>query len=408
MTASRTPRAVKRVIAVDWSGAKSGARSKIWLAEVRDGRLMRLESGRDRQEVVTHLIEDANVHPDVVIGLDFAFSFPSWFAEREGAKSSEDVWKLVARHGEEWLRDCPPPFWGRPGRKKPTGLELLRKTEKQASDLESSFPKSVFQIGGAGAVGTGSIRGIPHVAALRREGFSIWPFHEVKSPLVIEIYPRLLTGPVNKSDYSARKESLTRGFSEIDDVLAGKAASSEDAFDAAISAVVMARHLDELSALTASRDPTELLEGRMWWPREVREAPTSPPLRVSSPADCPFCHLPRASVVAESRHALAFRDRYPVSRGHTLVVPRAHAATIFDQSADVQADIWRLVARVRNELQFEHNPDGFNVGLNEGTAAGQTVKHAHVHIIPRSHGDVADPRGGIRWVLPERAAYWDK
>ena len=254
---------------------------------------MRLESGRDRQEVVTHLIEDANAHPDVVIGLDFAFSFPSWFAEREGAKSSEDVWKLVARHGEEWLRDCPPPFWGRPGRKKPTGLELLRKTEKQASDLESSFPKSVFQIGGAGAVGTGSIRGIPHVAALRREGFSIWPFHEVKSPLVIEIYPRLLTGPVNKSDYSARKESLTRRFFEIDDVLAGKAASSEDAFDAAISAVVMARHLDELSALTASRDPAELLEGKMWWPREVRETPTSAPAKAAPPADCPFCHLPR-------------------------------------------------------------------------------------------------------------------
>ena len=82
---------MKRVIAVDWSGDKSRAQSKIWLAEVGDGRLMRLESGRDRREVVTHLIEDANADPDVVIGLDFAFSFPSWFADREGAKSSEDV-----------------------------------------------------------------------------------------------------------------------------------------------------------------------------------------------------------------------------------------------------------------------------------------------------------------------------
>ena len=305
---------------------------------------MRLESGRDRREVVTHLIKDAKKDPDLVVGLDFAFS----------------------------------------------------------------FPKSVFQIGGAGAVGTGSIRGMPHVAALRREGFSIWPFHEVKSPLVIEIYPRLLTGPVNKSDPSARKAFLVGGFPEIDNMLARMAASSDDAFDAAISAVVMARHMDELSALTASQDPTELLEGRMWWPRKVRETPTSPPVKAAPPADCLFCHLPGGSVVAESRHALAIRDRYPVSNGHTLVIPKAHAATIFDQSADVQADIWRLVAQVRNELQSEFRPDGFNVGLNEGTAAGQTVQHAHVHIIPRSHGDVADPKGGIRWVLPARAAYWDE
>lgn len=398
---------MKRVIAVDWSGAKSGARSKIWLAEVRDGCLMRLESGRDRRKVVTHLIEDANADPDVVIGLDFAFSFPSWFAAERRARSVEDVWDLAAEQGEEWLRDCPPPFWGRPGKRKPDLTAHFRVTD-EAARARGSFPKSVFQIGGAGAVGTGSIRGMSHLATLRAAGFSIWPFHQVKSSLVIEIYPRLLTGPVNKSDPSARKALLTSRFPEIDDMLAGKAASSDDAFDAAISAVVMARHMDELSALTASQDPTELLEGRMWWPRIVRETPTRPSVKAVPPADCLLCHLPGGSVVAKSRHALAIRDRYPVSNGHTLVIPRAHAATIFDQSAAVQADIWRLVARVRSELQSEFRPDGFNVGLNEGTAAGQTVEHAHVHIIPRFNGDVADPRGGIRWVLPERAAYWDE
>lgn len=400
---------MKRVIAVDWSGAKSGARSKIWLAEVRDGRLIRLESGRDRREVVTHLIEDAKQDPDVVVGLDFAFSFPRWFVARRGAKAIEELWKLVAERGEEWLRDSPLPFWGRAGSKKPTGIEHLRKTDKRASDLKKgASPKSVFQINGAGAVGTGSIRGMPHVATLRAAGFSIWPFHEVKSPLVVEIYPRLLTGPVNKSDPSARKALLAGGFPEIDDRLAGEAASSDDAFDAAISAVVMAHHMDEISKLTASRDPTELLEGRMWWPREVREAPTSAPVKTAPPADCPFCHLPAGSVVAQSRHALAIRDRYPVSGGHTLVIPKAHAATIFDQGAEIQADVWRLVARVRNELQSELKPDGFNVGLNDGRAAGQTVEHAHVHVIPRSHEDVEDPKGGIRWVVPERAAYWDE
>ena len=368
---------------------------------------MRLESGRDRPEIVAHLIEDAEADPNVVVGLDFAFSFPGWFAAERGATSVEDVWDLAAEQGEAWLRECQPPSWGRPGRPKPDLTTHFRLTEHQAKSKDAT-PKSVFQIGGAGTVGTGSIRGMPYLATLHEEGFSIWPFHDVKSPLVIEVYPRLLTGPVNKSDYSARKAFLACGFPEIDDGLAGKAASSEDAFDAAVSAVVMARHLDEISALAASQDPKELIEGRIWWPREVREAAAGTPPVAAPPADCPFCGLPGESVVAESRHARALRDRFPVSSGHTLVIPKAHAATIFDHSAEIQADIWSLVARVRNELRSEFKPDGFNLGLNEGAAAGQTVEHAHVHVIPRSHGDVADPRGGIRWVLPEHAAYWDE
>ena len=347
---------MKRAIAIDWSGAKAGARSKIWLAEVRDGRLTRLESGRDRRKVVAHVIRDADADPDVVVGLDFAFSIPGWFAEELGAKlieelSIEELWNLVAEQGEDWLRNCPDPFWGKPGRGKPNLPEHFRQTEERAPKLKGSNPKSVFQIGGAGTVGTGSIRGMPHLATLRTAGFSIWPFHEVQPPLVIEIYPRLLTGPVNKSDAFAREAYLAQGFPEIDDALAHKAASSEDAFDAAVSAVVMSRHVDEISTLTASRDPTALIEGR---------------------------------------------------------IPRAHAETLFAQSAEIQADVWRLVAKVRDKLQSEFKPDGFNVGLNDGQAAGQTVTHAHVHLIPRFDGDVTDPRGGIRWVVPERAAYWDQ
>ena len=404
---------MKRAIAIDWSGAKAGTRRKIWLAEVRDGRLTRLESGRDRREVVAHVIGDADADPDVVVGLDFAFSFPGWFAEELGAKlieelSIEELWNLVAEQGEDWLRNCPDPFWGKPGRGKPNLPEHFRQTEERAPKLKGSNPKSVFQIGGAGTVGTGSIRGMPHLATLRTAGFSIWPFHEVQPPLVIEIYPRLLTGPVNKSDAFAREAYLAQGFPEIDDALAHKAASSEDAFDAAVSAVVMSRHVDEISTLTASRDPTALIEGRIWWPREIREAAASSPRSGHRKADCPFCDVARESVVAESRHALAIRDRYPVSRGHTLVVPRAHAESLFAQSAEIQADVWRLVAKVRDKLQSEFKPDGFNVGLNDGQAAGQTVTHAHVHLIPRFDGDVTDPRGGIRWVVPERAAYWDQ
>jgi diadenosine tetraphosphate (Ap4A) HIT family hydrolase len=404
---------MKRVIAIDWSGAKSGARSRIWLAEVRDGRLTRLESGRDRREVIKHVIDDVSADPDVVVGLDFAFSFPSWFVEQQGTTSIEELWDLVDKRGEEWLRDCPHPFWGRPGKRKPDLTGHLRLTEQRAPKQKGVSPKSIFQIGGAGAVGTGSIRGMPHLARLREaelpEGrFSIWPFHEVQNPLVIEIYPRLLTGPVNKSDHAERKSYLARDIPEIGAALASEAASSEDAFDAAVSAVAMHRHLDEIATLTEARDPTERIEGSIWWPREVREAAARSHAGANPPTDCPFCDLPEDSVVAESRHAFAIRDRYPVSRGHTLVIPRAHSETLFDQGADTQADLWRLVAKVRDELQSEFSPDGFNIGLNEGQVAGQTMEHAHVHLIPRFPGDVADPRGGIRWVLPERAAYWDE
>ena len=73
---------------------------------------------------------------------------------------------------------------------------------------------------------------------------------------------------------------------------------------------------------------------------------------------------------------------------------------------DEQAAIWRLVAQVRGKLASERRPDGFNVGVNDAPAAGQTVPHAHVHVIPRRVGDVADPRGGVRWVLPGKARYW--
>ena len=397
---------MKRVIAIDWSGAKTGAKSKIWLAEVCDRRLTRLESGRGRSEVVKHLIAD--VGGDVVVGLDFVFSFPFWFAKKEGAKSIEKVWDCVDERGEEWLGSCLDPFWGRAGRPRPDLPGHFRLTEQRAPRPKGSSPKSVFQIGGGGAVGTGSIRGMPHLAALRKAGFSIWPFHEVQTPLVIEIYPRLLTGPVNRSDFDKRQAYLAQHCPEVDCEFACKAASSEDAFDAAVSAVVMSRHLDEISTLTATRDPTELIEGRIWWPREMREAAASSTRRPVPQPDCPFCNIPEECVLAESRHALAIRDRYPVSSGHTLVIPKAHAGTLFALSAEIQADIWRLVAKLREDLRSQFNPDGFNVGLNDGQAAGQTVQHTHVHLIPRYDGDVVDPRGGIRRVVPEHAAYWDK
>lgn len=122
---------------------------------------------------------------------------------------------------------------------------------------------------------------------------------------------------------------------------------------------------------------------------------------------CPFCvRLGDALQTAESSTAFALADGFPVSAGHTLVVPRRHVADFFDLPEDEQHDAWSLVAHVRRRLVQEVAPQGFNVGLNVGAAGGQTVARAHIHIIPRFAGDVADPRGGIRWVIPKRAAYW--
>jgi diadenosine tetraphosphate (Ap4A) HIT family hydrolase len=83
-----------------------------------------------------------------------------------------------------------------------------------------------------------------------------------------------------------------------------------------------------------------------------------------------------------------------------------HVASLFDRPAEEQAALWWLVAEVRSRLQAQLKPAGFNIGVNDGQAAGQTVDHAHIHVIPRYNGDVADPRGGVRWIIPDKARYW--
>jgi superfamily II DNA or RNA helicase/diadenosine tetraphosphate (Ap4A) HIT family hydrolase len=120
---------------------------------------------------------------------------------------------------------------------------------------------------------------------------------------------------------------------------------------------------------------------------------------------CPFCAPAVERVLFSTDTALAFRDLYPVSPGHTLVIPRRHAADWWGLTPAERAEIGELVERVKRNLDAECSPDGYNVGFNAGTAAGQTVLHAHVHVIPRFAGDVPDPRGGVRWVVPDTSGY---
>jgi diadenosine tetraphosphate (Ap4A) HIT family hydrolase len=123
---------------------------------------------------------------------------------------------------------------------------------------------------------------------------------------------------------------------------------------------------------------------------------------------CPFCErIATGAVERSSLSAAAFPDGFPLAPGHMLIVPRRHEASFFALSREEQDDLWRLVAQIRDDLQAGLSPNGFNIGINDGEAAGQTVDHAHVHVIPRFDGDVPDPRGGIRWVLPDKAPYWD-
>lgn len=252
---------------MDWSGDRLGAHRKIWLAEAVDGQLVRLEDGRGREAITDHLIEMAKRDPQMVVGLDFAFSMPAWYLERRGLSSAVDLWALADGEADDWLAACEWPYWGRPGVPRPNDVpDHFRRTERDVPRTAGIQPKSVFQVGGAGAVGSGSLRGMRTLHRLHAAGFSIWPFDPTGWPVVVEIYPRLLTGPVVKSSAGHRADYLAARHPELDGNLLLRAASSEDAFDAAVSALIMARHADELTSLPPATDRQTALEGLIWHP----------------------------------------------------------------------------------------------------------------------------------------------
>ncbi len=119
---------------------------------------------------------------------------------------------------------------------------------------------------------------------------------------------------------------------------------------------------------------------------------------------CPFCNLEREKIL-ESELSFAIYDGFPVNEGHALIIPKRHTAIYFDLTNDEQTDCFKLLNEIKAIVQEKYNPPGFNVGININEAAGQTVPHVHIHLIPRYHGDVEEPRGGVRGVIPEKRNY---
>ena len=122
--------------------------------------------------------------------------------------------------------------------------------------------------------------------------------------------------------------------------------------------------------------------------------------------DCIFCNLDQSRIEIENTYALSFKDLYPVTEGHTLFIPKRHVQSFFDLNNNEKEAIFELLELERKKLiQQDNLITGFNIGINDGSDAGQTVMHCHVHLIPRRNGDMTDPRGGVRGVIPEKQSY---
>ena len=300
---------VQRFAGIDWSGRMdaAGQRRHIWAGVWTQGASgkprVQLEAGRTRDEVGDWLLELAREVPRLVVGIDCCFSYPAWFLRELGCPDMFRFWRLVASgKGEDWLnttctdREPDPRFWGKP-HKRPAifcgeGFRTMFRhadwdnkvaqaleggDPERAAKMRGITPKSPFQIGGSGSVGTGSLRAMPVLLRLHAAGFRVWPVEDAAlgadpHPLLVEIYTRLMTGAVAKSNPGARKRYLAARrtsdplFAHVGRAVLRKAELSEDAFDALLTTVEMARHAEEFPGLRATPDPQLQLEGNTWRP----------------------------------------------------------------------------------------------------------------------------------------------
>ena len=121
--------------------------------------------------------------------------------------------------------------------------------------------------------------------------------------------------------------------------------------------------------------------------------------------ECPFCNIEPTRIIEKRKLSLAFFDKFPVSVGHALIIPKRHEPNYLNLTSEEKLDIEKLTNSVINYLKMKYSPDGFNIGINIGKAAGQTISHCHIHIIPRYEGDMDDPTGGVRGVIPKKQKY---
>jgi hypothetical protein len=294
---------LERVVAVDWSGRVdvAGQRRHIWAGVWTAGKIT-LEAGRTREELVEWLIAMAKETPRMVVSLDCCFSFPAWFLNEHGCRTVFEFWKKVAEgQGERWLaRECEDVardvrFWGAPHKRPeefcgPNLHRMLRTTDvdnkvtpkmigedpERAAKVKGITPKSPFQIGGSGSVGTGSLRAMPFLLRMREAGFRVWPYESAQlesvrpKPLLVEMYTRLMTGAVAKSNEMARRRYIAAKrksdalYAELGRGALAKAYGSEDAFDALVSVLEMVRWREEFAGLKATRDEVLRLEGITW------------------------------------------------------------------------------------------------------------------------------------------------
>ena len=270
MSTPAEARPIARAIAVDWSGARDAA--GVWLAEVIDGAVTRLEPPGSRERAVALVIEaarDAAPGRRIAAGLDFAFSYPAWYLRERGCADAPSFWDVVAREGEDWLREPTYPFWALRTRKAgETGERAFRRTERAAAGARVS-PKSVFQVFGPGQVGTMSIRGMPLLRDLRAAGLAVWPFDDPgpAQSVVVEIYPRAYYGDaVVKGNAEHRRAYLDRYRAATTEAQRTVASSSDHAFDALTAALAMWEGRAAFATLPPIASADVRLEGWIWGP----------------------------------------------------------------------------------------------------------------------------------------------
>jgi len=265
----------RRCVGVDWSGAagRRAAARAIWLAVVEDGRLVALETGRDRTDTTDRLIELVFAEPETAIGLDFCFSAPRWFLDASGMRSAGELWRWAAAgiaRDPGFVRSLAPPFWGPGIRPRPAaGGDPLRRTE-HAVRRPGAQPSSFFKLSGPGSVGAQALYGMPELLKLCDVGVSIWPFDEPRLPVAVEVFPRALarlvapeatrlTGAGLRQAVVAQQADLLGGF-------AGTIAENQDACDAALSALALGRAGDLLGQLARDRAAADPREGEIFVP----------------------------------------------------------------------------------------------------------------------------------------------